>query len=205
MGAKLGQNNVKGEATKAAILDAAAAALAESGYRGASLAGIAERAGVTQSGLLHHFGSKEDLLLAVLDEHGRHDDALLARPLGRGGLGVIAGLRDLLAEYANDRVSVRLFVVLVAESTSPEHPGHAYMRDRYEKLRNRLVGSLLVGVDRGEFAADADLESLSTGLIALMDGVQLQWVYNSAIDMPAAFEVLATALARDLGALGSAD
>ncbi len=194
MGAKLGQNNIKGEQTKVAIIAAAEQLFAEAGYRGASLANISERAGVTQSGLLHHFNSKEDLLLAVLDQHGLNDDALLLKPLGLGGSAVIGGLRDLVVENAQNRVSVRLFAVLVAESTAVEHPGHDYMRERYERLRNRLVGALSSGIERGEIRADVDLETLATSLIALMDGIQLQWIYDPDLDMGKAFDLVASVL-----------
>lgn len=194
MGAKLGQNNVKGEQTKLAILAAAEQVFAEAGYRGSSVAAVAERAGVTQSGLLHHFRTKEELLLGVLDAHESADDALLLRPLSRGGADVVDGLRDLLDEYAGNRVGVRLFSVLVAESTAVEHPGHDYMRQRYEKLRHRLVGALAAGIDKGEIAAETDLESLAAALIALMDGIQLQWIYNHDVDMGAAFDVVAAVL-----------
>tara|TARA_R110002051_G_scaffold62144_1_gene113771 strand:+ start:7875 stop:8501 length:627 start_codon:yes stop_codon:yes gene_type:complete len=194
MGAKLGQNNVKGEQTKLAILQAAGHVFAEAGYRGSSLASVAERAGVTQSGLLHHFKTKEELLLAVLEEHERADDALLLRPLSRGGVSVIEGLSDLIAEYAANRVAVRLFAVLVAESTAVEHPGHEYMRRRYEKLRNRLVGALAVGIDKGEIVEDAPLEDLAAALIALLDGIQLQWIYDRDVDMRAAFNLVSAVL-----------
>lgn len=195
MGAKLGQNNIKGEQTKVAIVAAAEQLFAESGYRGASLANIAERAGVTQSGLLHHFNSKEELLLAVLEHHGVNDDAVLLKPLSLGGSAVIGGLRDLIVDNAQNRVSVRLFAVLVAESTAVEHPGHDYMRERYERLRNRLVGALSSGIDRGEIREDVDLETLASALIALMDGIQLQWIYNPDLDMGEAFDLVARVLA----------
>jgi AcrR family transcriptional regulator len=198
MGAKLGQNNVKGEQTKVAILAAAEQLFAESGYRGASLANIAERAGVTQSGLLHHFNSKDELLVAVLEQHNRDDDALLIGPLSLGGADVITGLRELIVQNSENRVSVRLFAVLVAESTSVDHPGHDYMKERYDRLRNRLVGALSIGIQRGEIRADADLEVLASALIALMDGIQLQWIYNSQVDMGAGFDLVARALVASM-------
>ncbi|SMG10041.1 TetR/AcrR family transcriptional regulator [Agreia pratensis] len=198
MGAKLGQNNVKGEQTKNAILTAAEQLFAESGYRGASLANIAERAGVTQSGLLHHFNSKDELLVAVLEQHNRDDDALLIGPLSLGGADVITGLRELIVQNSKNRVSVRLFAVLVAESTSVDHPGHDYMKARYDRLRNRLVGALSIGIQRGEIRPDADLEVLSSALIALMDGIQLQWIYNAQVDMGAAFDLVARALVESM-------
>lgn len=198
MGAKLGQNNVKGEQTKLAILRAAEQVFAEAGYRGSSLAAVAERAGVTQSGLLHHFKNKEELLLGVLEQHELADDAMLLKPLSKGGFSVIEALGELVADYSSNRVGVRLFSVLVAESTAIEHPGHEYMRRRYDKLRQRLVGALAAGIAKGELREDAPLESLATAVIALMDGIQLQWIYDREVDMLGAYALISTVLKDSL-------
>src|SRR5690554_6439305 len=48
------------------ILEAASEVFGEKGYVKGSLADIAERVGITHAGVLHHFGSKDQLLLAVL-------------------------------------------------------------------------------------------------------------------------------------------
>lgn len=48
------------------LLDAAAAEFSELGYTGASIAGIARRAGMSKSTVFHHFNSKEALYLAVI-------------------------------------------------------------------------------------------------------------------------------------------
>ena len=55
------------ERTRAAVLKAAAEVLAERGT-GASLARIAEVAGVSKSGLLHHFANREQLIVALLED-----------------------------------------------------------------------------------------------------------------------------------------
>ena len=57
--------------TRAAILDAARRRLLEDGHRGLSTRKVAESAGVPLSQLHYHFGSKQGLLLAVLEEEDR--------------------------------------------------------------------------------------------------------------------------------------
>ena len=57
----------RSEERRAEIVRAALEVIAERGYRGASLAAVAERVGLTQQGLLHHFPTKEALLVAVMD------------------------------------------------------------------------------------------------------------------------------------------
>lgn len=57
--------------TRALILDAARRRLLEDGHRGLSTRKVAEAAGVPLSQLHYHFGSKQGLLLAVLEEEDR--------------------------------------------------------------------------------------------------------------------------------------
>lgn len=65
------------ERTRLAVLEAAEALLIERGT-GLSLADVAESAGVSKSGLLHHFKSKQELLLAVADHSlGRFHDEVM--------------------------------------------------------------------------------------------------------------------------------
>ena len=56
----------RGRERREEILAAADAAFARHGFRGASLATIADEVGLSQPGVLHHFPSKEHLLLEVL-------------------------------------------------------------------------------------------------------------------------------------------
>ncbi|WP_136034711.1 TetR/AcrR family transcriptional regulator [Microbacterium sp. PF5] len=58
------------ERTRGVILDAAVEALATHGT-GISLAAIAQRAGVSKGGLLHHFPSKDALILALVEDSNR--------------------------------------------------------------------------------------------------------------------------------------
>jgi AcrR family transcriptional regulator len=55
--------------TRAALLDAAARVYARRGFDGATIDEIAEEAGFTKGAVYDHFGSKENLLFALLDEH----------------------------------------------------------------------------------------------------------------------------------------
>jgi AcrR family transcriptional regulator len=57
--------NSDGQETAARLLDAAAAACAESGFDGATLNEIARRAGVTAAAIYNHYDSREDLLYAA--------------------------------------------------------------------------------------------------------------------------------------------
>jgi AcrR family transcriptional regulator len=79
MSSTAGGKTVRGSATRLKILDAARATLLAGGTGGTSTRAVAERAGVPLSLVHYHFGSKQDLLAAVLEHE---NDALLARQRG---------------------------------------------------------------------------------------------------------------------------
>src|SRR6476661_10532002 len=69
----IGSRAERWAAARDRVVLAALRAYATNGYSGSSLAGIAAAAGLTTAGLLHHFPSKEELLIAVLQERDRQD------------------------------------------------------------------------------------------------------------------------------------
>jgi AcrR family transcriptional regulator len=177
-----------GAARRERILATALLEFAEHGYRGASLARIAERAELSQAGLLHHFRNKELLLVAVLD----YRDELDVRTFDLEPSGGIDALRALagVVEH-NSRVPglVQLFSVISGEAVTPGHPGHDWARRRYRRLRAMVATALRRGVERGEFKAGLDAEAHADRLIAMMDGLQTQWLIDpDRVDMAAVFQ-----------------
>jgi AcrR family transcriptional regulator len=177
----------RGKARRDRILAAALLEFAENGYRGASLARIAERAELSQAGLLHHFKSKERLLVAVLD----YRDALDERKFDIETVSGIDTLRALVGVVRhNARVPglVQLFSVISGEAVTPDHPGHEWARRRYRRLRANVAGALRRGAERGEFRPELDVEAHADRLIAMMDGLQTQWLIDPGqVDMAAVF------------------
>ncbi len=186
----------RGERSKETILEAALPLFARQGYRGASLASIASAAGLTQPGLLHHFPSKEELLLGLLDWRDRDDGRRLSGLRDGDGLGYLERLEDLVAHNATAPELVALFTTLVGEGTSPEHPAHDYFVERYRRIRARALRTLREGQLAGEIREDVDLETIVPLLFAVMDGLQIQWLLDPDIDMVASFDAFAN-LVRD--------
>src|SRR4029450_12512219 len=57
----------KGDATRAAILDAALVQASEAGFESLTIGGLAERTRLSKSGLFAHFGSREELQVAAIE------------------------------------------------------------------------------------------------------------------------------------------
>jgi AcrR family transcriptional regulator len=73
------------EHVRTRLLNAAVRVFDRKGYAGASVREIAEMAGVTKPALYYHFGSKEGLLLAILQQAKREVDTALDRAVARTG------------------------------------------------------------------------------------------------------------------------
>ncbi len=161
----------------------------QNGYHGARLAEIARAAGVTEPGLLHHFPSKAHLLMEVLAERDRADAERFKPPTLGEARAALAPLQDL-ARY-NETVPglVQLFTVLVAESIDEQHPAHDFFKRRYRSLREQQLALLREAQARGEIRSDVSAEDLAVMLFAIMDGLQVQWLYEpERVDMARLFE-----------------
>lgn len=195
----------RGELTRTAILAAAAPLFAEHGYRGASLAQVAQAVGMTQPGLLHHFPSKEHLLLALLDQRYHADGRALGARSAEMGLELLPALIHIVANNKESPLSVKLFSVLVAESIGTTHPAHGYFVERYRKVRHRMARELRAGQAAGEIRDDVDVSLLVPIVVGVMDGLQNQWLLDDEIDMLASFRLFCDLMVDCLRVTGSAE
>jgi AcrR family transcriptional regulator len=191
----------RGEESKAAILAAARELFGKKGYRGTSIASIAEAAGLSQPGLLHHFPSKNALLLAVLAGRDIEDCRMSSPQPEAPGIGIIDGLAALVAHNESEPQLVALFSMLLGEAVAADHPAHGYFARRYEQVRADITQYLVDAQQQHGLAASIDAGALANILIAVLDGLQYQWLLNPSVDMSASF----AALAAMIRAVGSAE
>jgi AcrR family transcriptional regulator len=174
---------------KAQVIHEAIRFFGQHGYHGATLAAIAKAAGVTEPGLLHHFPSKAQLLLDVLAERDRIDRERFDPSLHDSMKDPLVSLQELVAYNETVPGLVQLFTVLVAESIDAQHPGHGFFKQRYQYLREQSIIVLREAQARGEIRNDLPAEDLGIMLFAMMDGLQVQWLYEpEQISMARLFE-----------------
>ncbi len=87
----------KGERTRTAILDEALRLVSKSGLDGLTIGTLAEATGLSKSGLFAHFGSREELLLAVL----AHGQAQFSEVVFQPAIAEARGLPRLRALFVN--------------------------------------------------------------------------------------------------------
>lgn len=170
------------------IVDEAYRVFATRGYHGSSLREIAAAAGIGLSTLQHHFGGKEDLLLAVLarrDERGGELDTSGGRPDDdlRFPETIVAQARR------NEGIPglIALYSILAAEATRAEHPGHGYFLARYAGMQESYEREFAALAASGRLRHGVDPALAAATVVALWEGIQLQWLYDpERIDAAAA-------------------
>ena len=180
-----------------AILRAATELFARGGYRDASLASVADAVGLTPPGLLHHFPSKPDLLVGLLKEREQRDKAVVADALMKHPGDVVSLLQALVAHNAAERNDTWLHTVLSSEATSPDHPAHDFFVARYTRVRTALARTIAKQASASGLAED-EIQALAAICMAVMDGLQVQWLLDPQANMVASFSVFGKLLENAL-------
>jgi AcrR family transcriptional regulator len=164
------------DARRTQLVDEATALIARIGYHRFSISALASAAGLTRAGVLHHVGSKEQLLLDVLAGRDDRDSAAMSRLLDRDPR---PDARELLDAVVRRNLAqpeiVRLYTVLAAEALDPAHPAHDFFARRL-RFGMADMGAVLDGFGRPAAQVAAEVYSF-------MDGMQLNWLRDPALDM----------------------
>ncbi|GEL99470.1 TetR/AcrR family transcriptional regulator [Cellulomonas terrae] len=169
---------------RAEILRAAAHTFGSKGYKNGSLAEVAEQVGITHAGVLHHFGSKEALLVEVLEYRDKEDVRDLEGQHIPDGIELFQHLVRTARMNVERRGIVQGYTVLTGESVTEDHPARGWVTNRFTILRGEIQAAI-VEVGGGDVPADVAAQAASA-IIGVMDGLQVQWLLDDEVDLPAA-------------------
>jgi len=153
----------KGQQTRAAILDSALSLASQMGLEGLSIGALAEVAGMSKSGVFAHFGSREELQIAVIREYHRRFEEEVFFPAMLEPRGV-PRLRALFERWLK-RVSVEV------DSGCIYISGAVEFDDRPGPVRDALVAmvrtwhdalerSIRIAIDDGQLKPDTDAQQM---------------------------------------------
>jgi AcrR family transcriptional regulator len=164
--------------SRARIIDEAMRLVGERGYYGFGLQELADRCNMTKPGLLHHFGSKDRLLLELLCERDAANEAAAvallgpihdSRPLPVDARRImIDTLRLIVERNAAQPELMRLQVILRAEAINKGHPAHGYFTAR-EHAKQAILAEGLTA-----FAAKP--RGTARNLLAVLGGLEQEWL-----------------------------
>lgn len=166
----------KGEQTRQAILDEAFSMASRIGVGALSIGVLAERTRMSKSGLFAHFGSKEELQLAVLRESQARFAEVVLRPALRLPRG-LGRLRAMMINWLDWTRAVNLpggCVINAAALEFDDQPGP--LRDEVKNslmaLRRTLAETVAKAVETGELRPDIDIEQFVFELNGIYQATQ---------------------------------
>lgn len=191
----------KGVAKRDEILQTALAVIAQNGYRKTSIRDLAAAVGLSQTGLLHYFGTKEELFAAVLRKRDEIDgggflviddaNEVSFPDRDESDLGdVIEVISRVVKHNAEVPGLVQLYAQFSTEAAESGHPAQAYFQKRYEAFRSAVAGAIRAKQEAKELPASLDADLSATLLAAAIDGLQTQWMLDDSIDMVANVQYL---------------
>ena len=221
-----GRPRAGSEDKRARILNEAVVLFGEHGYAGTSLADIANAADISKAGLLHHFSSKDELFCKVLERRDREDalsilvespasgEDIVDAPVDAVGnvdaLEVAAApdidvdpwsLLDRYIELLERNVARRdLTAIYTATAVSvldAAHPAHRWMANHLNSAVERFESSFEAGKTAGIVDPQMPSRLVARSLVALIDGLQLQWLCSTTPGTAAA-ESLSTDLVAEI-------
>jgi AcrR family transcriptional regulator len=160
------------------LLDAASELIAEVGYERASLATIAKRAGYSHGLVTQRFGSKENMLFALVDRMTSGAPADHAGPGLSAEDEILAAFDVVLEGWRRSQRSMQALYVLMFTSLTALPALRDRMTALHRDLRERIAEVARRGVERGELVAAADAEEIARAVVGSLRGCAYQWVLD---------------------------
>ena len=196
--------NHRGARSRELVLDTAERLIAEQGYEAATVAALVQRAGIPASSIYHYFGSKEGVLLAVMERGAERFFATVPAPERRAGtqlehLGTLLGAALSSLELQPD--FLRILVVMAAQ---PMNAGEGEVHRVVNRVREQALSGLraqmrvVFGLPESGAAAD----HLARFALAAIDGAFVAHQSQPRVKLAALLEHLPAALVavrRELG------
>jgi TetR/AcrR family acrAB operon transcriptional repressor len=169
--------------TREKLLSAALHLFSQKGFTATRLEDIAQAVGVTRGAIYHHFGSKEDLFIALVTEREAGVNRLAGEIIAEGGTPAVI-LRRLLVglfEYLENNEEYRALLELAVNKVELTEELETYT-EQVLQGRRMLVKSLenLIqqGVDAGDFRHDLPTYDAALAMSGFMNGIGLIWVQD---------------------------
>jgi len=161
--------------THATIVDAGIALAQEAGLESLTIGRVAERAGLSKSGVFSRVGSREDLQIAVLTEYGRRmtERALLPALRATRGLPRLRAIWNGWLDWVRDEKlgSSCLFVSGAVEYDDRPGPVRDAVLAGLAEWRRQLARTVRQSIEEGHLRPDADPEQVAFELCSIILGV----------------------------------
>ncbi len=153
----------KGQQTHAAILDAALGLASHMGLEGLSIGALAELTGMSKSGVFAHFGSREELQIAVVREYHARFEAEVFAPamdLPRGLPRLRALIERWLKRVSHEIDSGCIYISGAVEFDDRPGPVRDALAQMVQTWRRALQRAIEQALREGHLRADTDVQQM---------------------------------------------
>jgi AcrR family transcriptional regulator len=177
----------KGIEQRQKMIAVAVEVFGQNGFKGGTLQQVADRVGLTPGAIMKLFGSKEGLLIAVLEHWGKTTAEVVGLELR--GHELLDGFRRLMSYHVKNPGLLSLYTTMAAEATSPDHPAHEFMTHRYSTSLQGMRELFAEAASAGHFRPlnDQEIAHEAEFLLATMDGLEIQFLLNPSFDLESSF------------------
>ena len=154
---------------------------ARRGFRSGGLAEVADAVGVTPANILYHFGSKDALLLAVIEYRDERAKALGTDLWPNSEEGPLDSLLGLVrfAEMAEAEPGLAmLHTVLQIENLEPTDLAYEYFQARTRRGQDWVAALIEAAQAAGDVRPDVDPGAKSREIVAFLEGAAVLWLLN---------------------------
>lgn len=186
------QRQIQADDARRRLIEAASTLFAERGYADSSVAAIGDAAGASRGLVNHHFGSKENLLWAVIEAHIFEWEHGVVAPAiaGKRGLGALRAMIFAHLELAQTKPErMRLLYRLMGEALDPRND----LQEEFAQLHNRwrALGKHWwdEGIEDGQIDPAIDQDANASLIIGSVRGMTFDWlIAPESFDLAAAYE-----------------
>lgn len=181
------------------LLNLAEQAMCARGYGGFSYADIARDAGIRKASIHHHFPSKQDLGLAVLERYGERlvQRFRQIRQDSRSGGQALTAIIDLYRSRADNGGMLCLCAALSGDSHAIDDRMRSALQRTNELVTASIEEILVIGRGDRSISVGGDPKAEATSILAMLQGAQLMArVTRNPATFDAATEVLAARIYR---------
>ncbi|MCU1571659.1 MAG: transcriptional regulator, TetR family [Naasia sp.] len=159
----------------------------QNGFRGGTLQQVADRVGGTPAAVLKLFGTKEKLLIAVLEHWGAETAEIVLQ--GTVENAYLDGLNRLMSYHVAHKGLLQLYTTMAAEASSAQHPAHQFMTHRYRNTLEQMRHRFRLASEAGHLQrmSEEDIAHEAECLLAVLDGLEIQFLLNPAFDLERSF------------------
>ena len=190
------------EQTRQDLLVAALTIFSRKGLEAARLEDIAEAAGVTRGAVYHHFGGKNELYLALMEEASQVGSQAIQKAIQEGGTFLQVVRRILVYSLSLLEEDTRFRQVMALSLQTSQSAGRIEReRQQARSLVQSIVGFFKIGIEQGEVRPDIDPPTAARALLGYQNGLSMLWLANrEAFSIKDSADALAEIYVRGIAA-----